>query len=807
MKKEMLINVLQPEETRVAILEDGVLEELYVERVSVEINVGNIYKGRIVNIEPSIQAAFVDFGVGRNGFLHISDVSPQYFSRPASLEEVLHPIEFEGDEDTEFASPESRAAQPAGAPRREARGEPSAAPASRPERDRSRRRRRGRRRHDEAHTPASSQPAAASPDALPDLEELRFDDAYPADQETLEADTEAAESPEPIPEVASDSFESEDAFGAGILDDEPDDRPPTQRAVYRRTDPPNDDDSEFGRGLDENFEPTGEFPDDVDEPDEEGPEPRQERYDDSDLEPWGEIDVEEPDRPTANGAAAPEIEGVRPADERTPFGRGRGGQRRRRGRRGRSDDEQRHRDHDAPRHEPIASEPKLEVDESRRDRSRPRSPRDRFRSDGFRRPRQRPLIQDVFRKGQEVLVQVIKEGIGNKGPTLSTYLSIPGRYLVLMPGMNRVGVSRKIVDEAPRRALRQSVLGLNRPKGVGVIIRTAGLDRTQQDLERDLNYLVRLWEVVRRRMKNQKAPAVVYQESDMIIRTIRDIYSSDVDTIWIDEPASCDRAREFLQLVMPRQVSRLKLYSEPAPLFHHFGIEDEIAKIQQRTVPLPAGGSIVVDQTEALVAIDVNSGNFRAEGDAEETAFQINLAAAKEIARQLRLRDLGGVIVNDFIDMREERHRRGVERALREAVRRDRARTKILRMSAFGIIEMTRQRIRPSLRRSLYRDCPMCTGMGHIKTVESVAIDCMRTLTYVGQKDEVRTIRLIAHPDVAEFLQNHKRRELARIEDTGDVTVTIVNRESISPQNFELECFDADGVRINDAYLSAAPRP
>ena len=291
----------------------------------------------------------------------------------------------------------------------------------------------------------------------------------------------------------------------------------------------------------------------------------------------------------------------------------------------------------------------------------------------------KPPIQEIFRRGDEVLVQVIKESIGTKGPTLSTYISIPGRYLVLMPGLNRVGVSRKIVDEGQRRKLREIMHELNPPKGLGFIVRTAGLERTKRELARDLAYLLRLWKVILRRIKRTRTPGPIYQESDMITRTIRDIFTSEIDTIWIDEPSAFERAQEFLRVVMPRFVNRIKLYDEKVPLFHKYGIEDEIAKIQRRHVPLPEGGSIVIDQTEALVAIDVNSGNFRVEDDAEKTAYEMNLRAAKEIARQLRLRDLGGVIVNDFIDMREERHSRGVERALREAIKRDRARTKVLR--------------------------------------------------------------------------------------------------------------------------------
>ncbi|MGL6196158.1 MAG: Rne/Rng family ribonuclease, partial [Thermoguttaceae bacterium] len=384
MKQEMLINVRQQEECRIAVVEDGVLEELYVERTNQENYTGNIYKGVIANLEPGIQAAFVDFGVGRNGFLHISDVEPHYFSQ--------------------------------------------------------------------------------------------------------------------VPGWA-------------------------EKAALAEKNNPRDD-------------------------------------------------------------------------------RNRG--------------------------------------------SRSGVPDDGF---GYNRPRFKPPIQEVFKRGDEVLVQVIKEGLGNKGPTLSTYISIPGRYLVLMPSLGRVGVSRKIEDEQVRRKLRDLMRELKPPRGLGFIVRTAGADRTRKELSRDLAYLMRLWKAIVRRVRKMPSPIDIYEESDMIIRTIRDIFTAEIDTIVIDEPAAYERAKEFLQLVMPRYVNRLQLYDGKEPLFFKYNIDQEIAKIHHRRVALKDGGSIVIDQTEALVAIDVNSGNFRTEDNAEDTAYQMNLRAAKEIARQIRLRDLGGVIVNDFIDM------------------------------------------------------------------------------------------------------------------------------------------------------------
>ncbi len=530
MKKEMLINVLQPEECRIAVLADNRLDELYIERKSVEAFAGNIYRGKIVNLEPSIQAAFVDFGVGRNGFLHISDVEPQYFRQGGyDPEEIMR----ESDEAAEAAAKRAR---------------------------------------------------------------------------------------------------------------------------------------DSGQGRKHAFK---------------------------------------------------------------------GG-----------------------------------------------------------RPRVKPPIQEIFRRGDEVLVQVIKEGIGTKGPTLSTYISIPGRYLVLMPALCRVGVSRKIEDEDDRKRLKKCLLSLNPPKGLGFIVRTAGAGRSEPELHGDMEYLLRLWKAIVKRVKTTTEPGVLYEESDLIIRTIRDIYSDDIDQILIDEPESYEKAREFLKMVMPKVVDRLKLHEGNEPLFHKHKLEEEIIKINQRHVKLPEGGSIVIDPTEALVAIDVNSGNFRGNDSAEENAFRLNMAAAKEIARQLRLRDLGGVIVNDFIDMRKESYRRKVERALRDAMSTDRARTKILRTSPFGLIEMTRQRIRPSLKRSIYTDCPCCQGRGLVKTAESMSIEVIRMLALAVRNQHIVRVTIRVNDEVAAYLNNKKRREVMAMEDSGQMTVQILGSEGLFPEHLEMDCRDSHGERV-----------
>jgi ribonuclease E len=760
MKKEMLINVLQPEECRIAILEDGVLEELYVERTSHESYVGNIYKGRVVNIEPSIQAAFVDFGVGRNGFLHVSDVEPAYYRH---LEQR----------------------------RNEGRGEWRGR-----DRDRGRDRGRGRgERRGEERPP------------IPDVEDLD-DLTFPPGEDLLAPPTEENPEPGPAPadaEVAPPAEEraprgrrsrggsrrrrpaADEAAAAETTppdapapSDEPppDDRPHLMDSAERRTEEGEDDNGEGGTEA-----------------------PPAPLLEDDDLFFPRESHVEN------GGASRPE-----------PL----------------ADDEGRSHEHEEePREEPRREEPngvedtlveemaeerfdEFEGDEFGEDEGPPRGreggrrgDRDRRggrrgdRRGGGRRPfgrpgsgRPKPLIQDIFKRGQEVIVQVIKEGIGTKGPTLSTYISIAGRYLVLMPSLNRLGVSRKIQDDEQRRRLREIVTELKPPKGLGFIVRTAAMEKNKKELQNDLAYLTRLYQVVARRIKKLKAPAEVYQESDMITRTIRDTFTNDIDTIWVDEPNAYEHAREFLQIVMPRYANRIKLYEAPEPLFHKHGIEDEIARIQMRHVPLPQGGSIVIEQTEALVAIDVNSGNFRADGNAEETAYQMNLHAAKEIARQLRLRDLGGVIVNDFIDMRDEKHRRGVEKALKDAIKRDRARTKVLRTSAFGVIEMTRQRIRPSLKRSVYQDCPHCLGTGQVKTCESMSIEVMRMLQLAAHKDNVARISVKVADDVAHYLQNKKRKEIARLEEGGSLQVQIQGALGVPPETLEFVCYDSNDNEV-----------
>lgn len=411
--------------------------------------------------------------------------------------------------------------------------------------------------------------------------------------------------------------------------------------------------------------------------------------------------------------------------------------------------------------------------------------------------RERPPIQECLSRGQELIVQVIKEGIGTKGPTLTTYISIPGRYLVLMPGMNRMGISRKIEDDDCRQRLREILGQLSLPRDMGFIIRTAGIDRNKRDIQRDLNYLSRLWKVVNNRIKNEPAPTELYQESDLVIRTIRDVFNSGIKRIVCDSEITVRKVKDFLRIAMPRTRSRVVHYIDKTPLFTKYNLEKEIEKIQARHVPLKIGGSLVVDSTEALVAIDVNSGKYRLHENAEETAYKINLEAAPEIARQLRLRDLGGVIIIDFIDMTVEKHRREVERVLRQAVSNDRARTKILRISQFGIIEMTRQRMRPSLKSSTYMDCPHCKGSGLIKTPESMSIEVMRRIQFALDRDSIASIEIEVSQEVGSFLQNRKRTALGYLETQTKKPILINCNSNFSNDEINFTARNSRGSIVN----------
>jgi ribonuclease E len=416
----------------------------------------------------------------------------------------------------------------------------------------------------------------------------------------------------------------------------------------------------------------------------------------------------------------------------------------------------------------------------------------------------RPPIQEALRRGDEVLVQVMKQGIGSKGPTLTSYLSIPGRLLVLMPGMDRVGVSRKVDDDDTRRAMRDVLDTLDIPDGFGVIVRTAGLGRTKTELKRDIAYLMRLWKAMERREHNAAAPCELYVESDLLVRTIRDVLRPSIKAIVVDSESAFDRASNFLTVVAPRSAPDLIRYHRPTPIFHAFDIERQIDLIHSRLVPLASGGELVIDQTEALVAIDVNSGKSRSARDSETNAVQTNLEAVDEICRQLRLRDLGGLLVNDLIDMRHASNRKKVEERMRNNLKRDRAKTTTLPISRLGLLEMTRQRMRPSMRNAHFAACSHCSGRGEIKVPESIASEATRQAGYLLQFDRVIRIELVCSPRVASVLLSRKRRELVRLEDLTGKQVHVRVSEAIAEDRVDFYAYDD---RNTDIDVERLPKP
>jgi ribonuclease E len=409
-------------------------------------------------------------------------------------------------------------------------------------------------------------------------------------------------------------------------------------------------------------------------------------------------------------------------------------------------------------------------------------------------------IRELLKEGQEIIVQVEKEERGNKGAALTTFISLAGRYMVLMPNNPRAGgVSRRIEGE-DRQALKEAMEHLSVPDDMGLIVRTAGMGRDAEELQWDLDYLLQLWKSVSGAANSQKAPFLIYQESKLFIRALRDYLRNDIGEILIDEEQLFSDARDFVQQVMPNNLRKLKLYQDPTPLFSRYQIETQIESIFERNVRLPSGGSIVIDQTEALTAIDINSSKATKGSDIEETAFNTNLEAASEIARQLRIRDAGGLIVIDFIDMDSPRHQREVEERLKDALKADRARVQIGRISRFGLLEMSRQRLRPSLGEATQIVCPRCEGHGHIRSVESLALSTLRLIEEHAMKENTGQVLVQAPPAVANFMLNEKRASVVEIELRHNVHVVVVADDKLETPHLEI-------TRIREADMGEHSKP
>jgi ribonuclease E len=399
----------------------------------------------------------------------------------------------------------------------------------------------------------------------------------------------------------------------------------------------------------------------------------------------------------------------------------------------------------------------------------------------------RATIQDAIRPGQELMLQVVKEATPTKGAFLTTYISLPGRYLVLMPGSKHGGISRRIEDEEQRQRLRKIISQLQVPEGINLIVRTAGENRTKRDLSKDFKYLLRLWNNIKATAQELKPPALLYQERDLTIRAIRDYFTTGVNKILVDNKEVYKRVKDFMAVVSPRHRWLVKLYKEKRPIFAEYQLENQIETIYSNRVTLKSGGFLLIDTTEALVAVDVNSGRYSREKELEETAFKTNLEAAVEVPRQLRLRDLGGLVVIDFIDMKDSKHLRQVERTLREEFRQDRAKTEMGRISKFGLMEVSRQRLRPSLQSSSYVACSLCGGAGIVRSTEATALSYLRKIWLELSRGEVNKVRGYFSKEVADYLLNRKRAEILKLESRYSVNIHIEGSRDITPGQGRLE--------------------
>jgi ribonuclease E len=657
MANKMIIDASHPEETRVVVLRGSRVEEFDFESASKRPLRGNIYLAKVTRVEPSLQAAFVDYGGNRHGFLAFSDIHPDYYQIPVADRQAL--LEEEA------------------LSQREEDDEPSG------ER-RSRRHRRPRQPEIEARSSdgeALSEPAPAedqSPGAeVGALDSARQDDPaerpHEADQPEM---PDFAERGEPEANDAGEAPGSEEANASPHVDER------------EATAVPSSDIASMVQHAE------------------------------------GEANSNEDDEHEVTTLEGGSEERIAPSPKRVAEDEG----------------------------EPVEQIGGDALEEV------PRRPH---------RLRRQYKIQEVIKRRQVLLVQVVKEERGNKGAALTTYLSLAGRYSVLMPNTARGGgISRKITNAQDRSRLKSIAEELDVPEGMGVILRTAGASRTKAEVKRDFEYLLRMWETVRETTLASSAPTLVYEEGSLIKRAIRDLYSKEVEEIIVAGDTGYREARQFMRLLMPSHVNNVQLYRDTQPVFAKAGVESQLDAMFSNQVTLKSGGYIVINQTEALVAIDVNSGRSTREHNIEDTALRTNLEAADEIARQLRLRNIGGLIIADFIDMKSRRDQQAVYNLMKERLKRDKARTHVLPISQLGLMEMTRQRAQESLSDTIYENCPYCGGRGVVKTTMSTSVELHRTLNTVMRRyqDSIHDIRVILNPDVLKRLKEEDEELLVELE-------------------------------------------
>jgi ribonuclease E len=780
MSKKMLIDASHPEETRVAITSGGKIEDFDFESLSRKPLRGNIYLARITRVEPSLQAAFVEYGGNRHGFLAFNEIHPDYYQIPVSDREVLRKAEALEAELAEALSALSGDDADTDPDLDEEDDGLRRLEADVPEHD---------AYHEEVEEPAPSREENGEPDEEEEEEEREPEpEPEPEDGGSDDdlAPSQEGEAKRDLPPDYAGEETAEEAGWHAIEEEEIASLPP--REAERTPDVKDDEDGAPAAKAAPVAEATVEAEAEAAEGEAEGD---QDEAEDQDGEKRRAAEGEEPRR-----------------------GRGR---RRRRGGRGRkrsggeaSGDEEPGEDEakaDAD-DEGGAPEPRARrEDDDEGDEDEAPAPRRARRSDDPRakeiaelerryeeakRERAKLLknyrIQEVVKRRQIMLVQAVKEERGNKGAALTTYLSLAGRYGVLMPNTARGGgVSRKITNAADRKRLRKAMSDLEIPSGQGLIIRTAGAKRTKAELKRDYEYLSRLWETIRDTTLSSVAPCLIYEEASLIKRAIRDLYDKDTDAIVVQGEEGYREAKDFMKMLMPSHAKNVQPYREDVPLFLRHGIEQQIDAMYNPTVKLKSGGYVVIQQTEALVSIDVNSGRSTKERNVEQTALKTNLEAADEVARQCRLRDLAGLVVIDFIDMDERKNNRAVEKRLKDAMKTDRARIQLGGISDFGLLEFSRQRKRSGIVDGTTRLCPLCDGAGHVRSVEMAAMRILRSVEEEALKGKAGVISVQTATDVALYTLNQKRDWLHRIETTYGVTVEVTGDDHKNGDQYEMQ--------------------
>ncbi|WP_170324833.1 Rne/Rng family ribonuclease [Ruegeria arenilitoris] len=705
MAKKMLIDATHAEETRVVVVDGNKVEEFDFESENKRQLAGNIYLAKVTRVEPSLQAAFVDYGGNRHGFLAFSEIHPDYYQIPVADREALM------EEERAYA---------------EAMKARDEAEESKP-----------RKRRSRSRTKAA---------------DVKSDDPV----ETIEV------SSEPTGMETIDLDEGEEGADLTV----PEGTSPMDHVAETPVEEP-DDEAEVSEGAEAPSaeaevaeEPSAEAEEDVADASEETP-----------------AEAEEPEGEAVEASADADAESA--ADDGDVA-------------------------EEAPAEEAAADESKTESDDDEtEEETRPdatakddsiESVADEDDSEDIRPPRKprprRYKIQEVIKVRQVLLVQVVKEERGNKGAALTTYLSLAGRYCVLMPNTARGGgISRKITNAPDRKKLKEIASEIDVPTGAGLIIRTAGAKRTKSEIKRDYEYLQRMWEQIRELTLKSIAPAKIYEEGDLIKRSIRDLYNRDIDEVLVEGDGGYRIAKDFMKMIMPSHAKNVKRYEDALPLFARYQVESYLTGMFNPTVQLKSGGYIVIGVTEALVAIDVNSGRATKEGSIEETALKTNLEAAEEVARQLRLRDLAGLIVIDFIDMDERKNNAAVEKRLKEKLKTDRARIQVGRISGFGLMEMSRQRLRPGMLEATTQPCPSCHGTGLIRSDDNMALTILRQIEEEGTRRRSREVLVRCPVSIANFLMNQKREHIAQIEARYGLSVRVEGDVHLVSPDFSMEKF------------------